>query len=67
MNKKQKKVLIRIIITAVLLVALKLLIEFSVLPETGIPTLCMYLIPYVVIGYDIIEKSIQGNNTRQTV
>ena len=35
MNKKQKKVLIRIIITAVLLVALKLLIEFSVLPETG--------------------------------
>ena len=54
MNKKQKKVLIRIIITAVLLVALKLLIEFSVLPETGIPTLCMYL-------------SIQGNNTRQTV
>ena len=60
MNKKQKKVLIRIIITAVLLVALKLLIEFSVLPETGIPTLCMYLIPYVVIGYDIIKKAFKG-------
>ena len=60
MNKKQKKVLIRIIITAVLLVVLKLLIEFSVLPETGIPTLCMYLIPYVVIGYDIIKKAFKG-------
>ena len=60
MNKKQKKVVIRIIITAVLLVALKLLIEFSVLPETGIPTLCMYLIPYVVIGYDIIKKAFKG-------
>jgi len=60
MNKKQKKVLIRIIITAVLLVALKLLIEFSVLPETSIPTLCMYLIPYVVIGYDIIKKAFKG-------
>ena len=60
MNKKQKKVLIRIIITAVLLVALKLLIEFSVLPETGIPTLCMYLMPYVVIGYDIIKKAFKG-------
>ena len=60
MNKKQKKVLIRIIITAVLLVALKLLIEFTVLPETGIPTLCMYLIPYVVIGYDIIKKAFKG-------
>ena len=60
MNRKQKKVLIRIIITAVLLVALKLLIEFSVLPETGIPTLCMYLIPYVVIGYDIIKKAFKG-------
>lgn len=60
MNKKQKKVFIRIIITAVLLVALKLLIEFSVLPETGIPTLCMYLIPYVVIGYDIIKKAFKG-------
>ena len=60
MNKKQKKVLIRIIITAVLLVALKLLIEFSVLPETGIQTLCMYLIPYVVIGYDIIKKAFKG-------
>ena len=60
MNKKQKKVLIRIIITAVLLVALKLLIEFSVLPETGILTLCMYLIPYVIIGYDIIKKAFKG-------
>ena len=60
MNKKQKKVLIRIIITAVLLVALKLLIEFSVLPETGMLTLCMYLIPYVIIGYDIIKKAFKG-------
>ena len=55
MNKKQKKMLIRIIITAVLLVALKLLTEFSVLPETGALTLCMYLVPYLVIGCDILR------------
>ena len=60
MNKKQKKMLIRIIITAVLLVALKLLTEFSVLPETGALTLCMYLVPYLVIGCDILRKAFKG-------
>ena len=54
MNKKQKKVLIRIIITAVLLVVLHFI------PVTGIPRLLLYLIPYFVIGYDILRKSLHG-------
>ena len=54
MNKKQKKVLIRIIITAVLLVVLHFI------PVAGIPRLLLYLIPYFVIGYDILRKSVHG-------
>ena len=47
MTKKQKKMLVRIIITAVMLVGLKFI------PLTGIPQLAAYLIAYLVIGYDI--------------
>lgn len=54
MNKKQKKMLLRIIGTAVLLIAL------AVLPMDGrIKTLC-YLIPYLLIGYDILRKAFLG-------
>lgn len=54
MNKKQKKVLLRIIITAVLMIVL------AVLPIDGsIKTLC-YLIPYLLIGYDILRKAVLG-------
>ena len=54
MTKKQKKMLIRIIITAVMLVGLKFI------PLTGIPQLAAYLAAYLVIGYDILKKAGQG-------
>ena len=49
MTKKQKKMLIRILITAVMLIALKFI------PITGIPQLIAYLAAYLVIGYDILK------------
>lgn len=54
MNKKQKMVLVRIIITAVLLVALNLL------PIEGIAAMALYLAAYLIIGYDILRKAGKG-------
>lgn len=54
MNKKQKKMLTRILITAVMLIALHFI------SITGIPKLIGYLIAYGVIGYDILKKAFQG-------
>ena len=54
MNKKQKKVLVRIIIAAVLLALLNL----AKLPE--IPEMLLYLAAYLVIGYDILRKAGKG-------
>ncbi len=54
MTKKQKKMLIRIIITSVMLIALHFL------PLTGIPQLTAYLAAYAVIGYDILKKAGKG-------
>ncbi len=54
MTKKQKKMLIRILITAVMLIALKFI------PITGIPQLIAYLAAYLVIGYDILKKAGKG-------
>ncbi len=54
MNKKQRKTLIRIIIAAVLLIALNLL------PVTGIPRMLLYLVCYLIIGYDILRKAGKG-------
>lgn len=51
MSKKQKKVLIRIIIAAILVVAV------SFIPVTGYAKLGLFLIPYLVIGYDILRKA----------
>lgn len=70
MTKKQKKVLIRIIVSAVLLVAMA--VTFTVLDKTGTvdfenPSVmwrCIeivaYLIPYLIIGYDILKKAFLG-------
>lgn len=70
MTKKQKKVLRRIIISAVLLVAMA--VTFTVLEKTGTVDLenpsimwrCIeivaYLIPYLIIGYDILKKAFLG-------
>lgn len=54
MNKKQKKMLIRIIVTAVLLITLHFV------PITGIPEFICYLAVYLVIGYDIVKKACKG-------
>ena len=54
MTKKQKKILTRIIICAVMLVALQFL------PITGIPRFALYLAAYLVIGYDILKKAGKG-------
>ena len=54
MTKKQKVMLIRILITAAILLALKFI------PLTGIPQLIAYLIAYLVIGYDILRKAGKG-------
>ena len=59
MTKKQKKMLIRIIITAVLLIAL------NFIPVKGILRMILFLIPYLVIGYDILKKAGKGILNRQ--
>ena len=59
MNKKQKRNLIRIIIAAVLMIAL----HFA--PVTGMVRFALYLVPYLVIGYDILLKAFKGIKNRQ--
>ena len=59
MTKKQKKMLIRIIIAAVLLIAL------NFIPVKGILRMILFLIPYLVIGYDILKKAGKGILNRQ--
>ena len=59
MNKKQKKMLIRIIIAAVLIVA------FSLLPAEGYLRFVLFMIPYLVIGYDILKKAFKGILNKQ--
>ena len=59
MTKKLKKMLIRIIVTAVLLVALHFV------PVRGIARFLLYLIPYGIIGYDILRKAWRGILNRQ--
>lgn len=59
MNKKQKKMLIRIVIAAVLVVA------FSLIPMKGYVKFVLFMIPYLVIGYDILKKAGKGILNRQ--
>ena len=59
MNKKQKKVLTRIIIAFVLLVLLRFL------PVDGYLRMALYMVPYLVIGYDILKKALKGIRNRQ--
>lgn len=58
MSKKQKTVLLRIIISAVFLVAVKVLTSFVELNR--LVELLLYFIPYLVIGYDILKKAVKG-------
>ena len=59
MNKKQKKVLVRIIVAFVLLIVL------SFVPVEGWIQFALYMIPYLVIGYDILKKAVKGIMNRQ--
>ena len=59
MNKKQKKVLVRIIVAFVLLIVL------SFVPVDGWIQFALYMIPYLVIGYDILKKAVKGIMNRQ--
>ena len=60
MNAKQKKNLIRIIITAVLMLVL------AYMPLSGWPRFFAYLVPYVLVGYDILYKAGKGIKNRRT-
>ena len=59
MNKKQKKMLARIITAAAFLVAL------GFAPVSGWPRFLLYMVPYLVIGYDILIKALKGIKNRQ--
>ena len=59
MNKKQKKMLARIIIASALIVVL------SLLPIDGYLEFALYMIPYLVIGYDILKKAFKGIRNKQ--
>ena len=59
MNKKQKKVIVRIVITTVLIIALKFL------QLEGFLAFVLYMIPYLIIGYDILKKAWKGILNKQ--
>ena len=59
MTNKQKKMLIRIIFSAVLMIGL------AFVPVAGLPRFLLYLIPYLIIGYDILHKAGKGILNRQ--
>ena len=59
MNRKQKKMLARILTASAMLIALKLI------PVTGVLQLALYLVAYLVIGYDILKKAWRGILNRQ--
>ena len=59
MNKKQKKMLFRIVLAAALMVV------FALLPIGGVLRFVLYLIPYLVIGYDILLKAWKGIRNKQ--
>ena len=54
MTKKQKKMLQRILIAAALLVILHFV------PATGLLKLALYLVPYLIIGHDVLKKAVRG-------
>ena len=59
MTKKQKKVLVRIIIAAILMIL------FALLPVEGILRFGLFMIPYLLIGYDILKKAWKGILNKQ--
>ena len=63
MTRKQKKMLIRILAAAAMLIALHFVPEDN--PLQGLPLFLMYLVPYLTVGYDILKKAGKGILNRQ--
>lgn len=63
MSKKQKKVLVRMIVALLLLAGVILLDKLALLPQWAM--IVLYLVPYFVIGYDILWKALKGIENRQ--
>ncbi len=63
MSKKQKKVLVRMVVALVLLAGVILLDKLALLPQWAM--IVLYLVPYFVIGYDILWKALKGIKNRQ--
>ena len=59
MNKKQKKMLARILTAAALVVLLRLI------PSTGVLRFALYMVPYLIVGYDILLDAVKGVRNRQ--
>ena len=59
MTKKQKKMLLRILVAAVLLIIL------SLLPLQGTVRFALFMVPYLIVGYDILRKAAKGVLNRQ--
>ena len=59
MNKKQKKMLVRIIVSAAFIIILKFI------PAEGLLRFALYMIPYIIIGYDVLKKAWKGICNRQ--
>ena len=59
MNKKQKRMLARILLAAALVAVL------SLLPLEGAARFALYMIPYLIVGYDILQKAVLGIRNRQ--
>ncbi|MCD7854125.1 MAG: cadmium-translocating P-type ATPase [Clostridiales bacterium] len=65
MNKKQKKTLIRIIISALLLILLTVFNKYLPFLQIGAVRFIVYMIPYIIIGYDILIKAFKGIKNKQ--
>ena len=65
MNAKQKKMLYRILIAAALLVVIALLPRTGLLALAPVPVVLLYLIPYLVVGWDVLRKAALGVKNRQ--
>ena len=64
MSRKQKKMLVRILVSAVLLIGLLVTEHFTEIANRYI-RLALYLVPYLIIGYDILKKAFKGILNRQ--
>ena len=60
MNRKQKKVLRRIIITGIILILLMISERVVPVEIPAVLLFCIYMIPYIIIGYDILKKAVKG-------